>query len=241
VTAMPQVLTTTATITCPHGGLGTTTPATPYVDAQGGIVTCEGDVGVLSCGFVVPCTSYVLASMGLNASSIAGRPVILATDFQKSLTGLPLSIAETTVVIDDSTPAPLPPGASSAPLAPELLNVAPPVVVAAPDSVAFTLSVMQPATAMIVFTLTSAFPLSWTLTLLNTNARNSADATNGLSGLVVGPAGGAWTTPTLAVTATLSAAFMASLGPSAVPHELYMTGVSKRGKSANARVAITVS
>jgi hypothetical protein len=166
--------------------------------------------------------------------------VILATDFQKSLTGLPLSIVETTVVVDDSTSAPLPPGASSAPLAPELLDIAPPVVVAVPPMVPFTVSVMQPATAAIVFTLTSAFPLSWTLTLLNTTALTSVDATNGLpTGLVVAPAGGSWTSPTLVVTATMSAAFMASLGPGT--HWFYMTGVSKRGKSAYARATIVVS
>lgn len=239
---MPQVLTTTATITCPHAGVGTTTPATPYVNAQGGFVACEGDVGVLSCAFIVPCVGYTLASMGLNASLIAGRKVILATDFQKSVTGLPLSVVETTTVIDDSTPAPLPAGASSAPLAPELLDVAPPVVAAVPPAVAFSTTTLQPATAAVVFTLTSAYPLSWTLTLLNMNALTSVDATNGLpSGLVVTPAGGAWSSPTLTVTATMSAAFMASLGPNPMPHQLYMTVVSKRGKSAYALATITVT
>jgi len=239
---MPQALTTKATITCPHGGVGRTTAATPYVTdtAAAGDVTCEGDVGTLSCGFSVPCAGYTLASMGLNATSIAGRRVILATDFQRSFTGLPLSIAETTVVVDDSTPASLPPGASSAPLAPELLDMAPPVVVAAPPTVPFTVSVMQPATAAIIFTLASAFPLSWTLTLLNTTAATSIDATNGLpAGLVVAPAGDSWTSPTLVVTATMSAAFMASLGPGT--HWLYMTGVSRRGKSAYAAATIVVS
>lgn len=239
---MPQVLTTTATITCPHAGLGTTTPATPYVNARGGFVACEGDVGTLACPFVVPCVGYTLASMGLNASSIAGRKVILATDFQKSFTGLPLSIVETTTVIDDSTPAPLPAGASSAPLAPELLDVAPPSVGAAPPALAFSTATMLPASAAIVFTLASPYPLSWTLTLLNVNARSSVDATNGLpTGLVVAPAGGSWTSPALTVTATLSATFMASLGPNPIPHQLYMTGVSKRGKSAYALASITVS
>jgi hypothetical protein len=237
---MPQVLTTTATITCPHAGVGTTTPATPYVSAQDGVVTTEGDAGVLSCVFIVPCIGYTLSSMGLNASTIGGRKVILATDFQKSVTGLPLTIVETTTVIDDSTLAPLPPGASSQTLTPEMLDVAPPVVVAAPPVVPFVVSTMLPVTAVISFTLTAAFPLSWTLTLLNTTAGTSIDATNGLpTGLVVAPAGGSWTSPSLTVTATMSASFMASLTPGT--HWFYMTGVSKRGKSGFASATVVVS
>lgn len=240
---MPRVLTTNATIMCPHGGKGTTMVTTPYADAQG-LVAAEGDPGTLSCVFTVPCVGYTLASMGLNASYIAGRRVILETDFQKSFTGLPLTISETTNLIDESTPAPLPAGATSAPLAPELLDLAPPVVTAAPSAVTFvsTATPPTPAMAVVVFSLASAYPLSWSLTLLNTVAGTSVDATNGLpSGLVVTPAGGSWTSPTLVVTATLSAAFMASLGPNPVPHELYMTGVSKRGKPASACFRITVT
>jgi hypothetical protein len=229
-----------ATVTCPHGGVGTTTPAVPYADAQGGVVTVEGDVGVLSCVFIVPCVGYTLSSMGLNASTIGGKKVILATDFQKSITGLPLTIVETTSVIDDSTPAPLPAGASSQALAPEMLDIAPPVVIAAPPTVPFVTSTMLPPTAAITFTLTSAFPLSWTLALLNTTLGTSIDATNGLpTGLVVAPAGGSWTSPSLTVTATMSAAFMASLTPGT--HLFYMTGVSKRGKSGLGSATVVVS
>src|SRR5262245_15559428 len=86
--AMPRVLTTNAIITCPHGGLGTTTPVTPLWQAQGGLVAAAGDPGVLSCVFIVPCVGYTLRSMGLNATTVAGRAAILATDFQQSLTGL---------------------------------------------------------------------------------------------------------------------------------------------------------
>lgn len=237
---MPQVLTTTATILCPHTGKGTTTPATPYVDAQGGYVLCEGDVGVLSCPFTPPCVGYTLKSMGLNATEIAGRKIILATDFQQSVTGLPLNIVETTMVYDDSTPAPLPAGATSAPLAPELLDLAPPVVVAVPPTVPFVTSTMMPAAASIVFTLTSAFPLSWSLVLINGAQGTSTDVTNGgPPGLVVGPMGGSWSTPTLVVTAAMTAAFFSALGPGT--HRLYMTGVSKRGKSAYKDAIIQVS
>jgi hypothetical protein len=237
---MPQVLTTTATITCPHAGMGVTIPTLPYVNAQGGFVTTDGDLGTLSCVFIPPCVGYSLSSMGLNASTIGGRKVILATDFQKSFTGLPLTIVETTNVYDDSTPAPLSPGTSSQPLAPELLDLAPPVVTAVPMAVPFVMSTMLPPTALITFSLGSAFPLSWTLTLLNTTLGTSIDATNGLpTGLVVTPPDGNWTSPSLVVTATMTAAFMASLTPGT--HWLYMTGVSKRGISAVAAASVVVS
>jgi len=236
---MPKVLTTTATILCPHGGKGTTTPTTPYVDAQGGIVTTEGDLGVLSCVFIVPCVGYTLKSMGLNASTIAGKKVILSTDFQQSQTGLPLTITETTSLIDDSTPAPLPAGASSAPLAPELLDVAPPVVAAVPPTVPFVTTTMLPPTAAVTFSLTTAFPLQWTLTLLNVTSQQSIDVTNGVPGLVVVPAGGSWPSPSLTVVATMTAAFLAALGPGT--HYLYMSGVSKRGMSSTIAVTLVVS
>ena len=225
---MPQVLTTTATVQCPHMFPGTTTVATPYVVAEGGIVACEGDTGVLACTFLVPCVGYTLKSMRLNASSIAGKQVILATDVQQTQTGLPLLITETTKMIDDSTPAPLPAGASSAPLAPELLDMVKPIVTAAPPTLAFTLSTMQPAMATLSFTLVSAFPRAWTLVLLNGLTKTSTDVTNGHpGGLTLVPSGGGWSSAPLTVTATLTASFMAAQG--AGTHWFYMTGVSKRG------------
>ena len=42
---MPQVLTTNATIMCPHGGLGSTVPAIPKWQINGGYVAVEGDSG----------------------------------------------------------------------------------------------------------------------------------------------------------------------------------------------------
>lgn len=237
---MPQVLTTTATITCPHGGKGTTAPVTPYVVAQGGIVASEGDPGTLACTFVVPCVGYTLQSMRLNASSIAGKQVILATDVQKSVTGLPLLIVETTTTIDDSTPAPLPVGASSAALAPELLDMVKPIVTAAPPALAFTITTMQPAVATLSFTLVSAFPSAWSLVLLNTLTKTSTDVTNGHpGGLTVVPSGGSWSSPSLAVTATLTASFMAAQG--AGTHWFYMTGVSKRGLTGFIPAVLVVS
>lgn len=237
---MPQVLTNLATITCPHGGVGTTVPTTPVI-AQGGFVSAENDVGALSCVFIVPCVGYTLRSMGLNASTVLGRKVILATDFQQSFTGMPLVIVETRQVVDDSTPASIPAGQSAPPLSPELLDVAPPVIVAAPPAGAFvTAPVPTPPSLPITFTLNAPFPMQWMLRLLNTTAKVSVDLTNGLPpNATVIPAGGAWTTPTLVVTVTLLAPFMAGLGPGL--HNLYMIGVTQRGASSFARFDLTVS
>ena len=100
---------------------------------------------------------------------------------------------------------------------------------------------MLPPTMVVTFTLTAPFPLSWDLRVLVTTPPGaSMDATNGLpTGLVVAPAGGAWNAASLTVTCTLSAAFMASLGPGA--HKLFMTGVTQRGASAYAEATLTVS
>ena len=53
------------------------------------------------------------------------------------------------------------------------------------------------------------------------------------------PAGGAWDTPALVVTLTLSAAYLTSLGIGL--HHFYMTGVSRRGLSSVQECVITVS
>lgn len=236
---MPQVLTTNAVITCPHGGVGTTVPTSPLWLVQGGVVCAEADAGTLSCVFIVPCVGYTLKSMGLNSTKIAGRKAILATDFQQTVTGLPLTIVETHTTFDNSTPAPIPAGQNAPPLSAELSDHTKPVVVAAPPAVPFVTATMLPATAPVVFTLTHPYPLQWILTLINGTTGVNADVTNGLPGLTVTPAGGSWSSPVLVVTATMTAAFMAALSPGM--HYLYMTGVSKRGLSAYAQATITVS
>ena len=65
-----------------------------------------------------PCTGYQLRSMGLNATQIKGERVILATDFNQTCTGLPLTMIETHQIIDNSTPAPIPDGQPAPPLPP---------------------------------------------------------------------------------------------------------------------------
>jgi hypothetical protein len=237
---MPQVLTTKATITCPHGGAGTTISPEVVIADNAGTVAAEGDSGTLACPFAqLPCVGYTLRSMGLNASTILGRKLILATDFQTSSTGLPLQISETTQFVDNSSPAPLPADGSPPASDPALLDLVPPVVIAVPPAGVFNLVTQMPASLPIAFSLSSAFPREWNLRLLNTVAGQSVDLTSGAPGAAVTPSGGGWTTPTLTVNLVMSAVFLSALGAGA--HHVYCTGVSRRGLSSYGRAIMTVS
>lgn len=239
---MPSLLTTSAIITCPHGGTGTTIPSAPIVSVAGGYVCTEADVGTLTCAFPVPCTGYTLRSMGLNSTYINGRRAILSTDFQQSLTGLPLSISDPNNAIDNSTPASLSPGATEEPLSPALVDESEPVVIATPPALVFSTTTMMPAAAAFVFTLSHPFPLEWTLTLLNGVMLTSIDLTTGTlvpPGLVVTPMGGSWASPTTAISVAMTAPFMAAMGPGA--HHFYMTAISQRGISSFAEARLVVS
>ncbi|MCB9076085.1 MAG: hypothetical protein H6631_00675 [Anaerolineaceae bacterium] len=238
---MPQVLTTNAQIFCPHGGKGVSIPTVPKWTVNGGIVLLEGDTGTLTCPFVLcPCVGYTLKSMGLNATTIDGRKVILATDFNQTFTGLPLLITETHQAFDDTTPAPLPENRPAPPPSPDMADMTKPVVLGIPPALAFNTMTMMPAVITATFTLTTAFPLKWVLTMLNGVAKINVDLTNGLPpGALVVPPGGNWSSPSLVVTVTLNAAFMAALGPGM--HHFWMTGVSRRGLSGFAEVILTVT
>jgi hypothetical protein len=165
--------------------------------------------------------------------------VILVTDFQLSDTGLPLTKIEAHTTYDDSTPAPIPAGQSTPALAPELIDLVEPVVVAAPTAGAFSITTMTPATLPVTFSLSTQNPMKWMLILINETLQTHADVTNGLPGLTVTPAGGSWSGSSLVVTATMTAAFMAAL--TAGKHHLYMTGISKRGLFGLAEFLLTVS
>lgn len=238
---MPQVLTTNAVILCPHGGVGTSIPSNPKWSVNGGFVLLENDTGTLACPFLIyPCIGYRLRSMGLNATRIDTRKVILVTDFNLSFTGLPLTMTEFHTTVDNSTPVPIPPGQPAPPLSPALLDMVPPVVVAKPPTLAFNSVTMQPVTLATTFTLTSANPMQWLLTLINEPLKTDANMTQGLPpGLTVVPAGGVWAQSPLIITVTMTAAFMASLTPGR--HHLYMTGISQRGLSGYAEVILTVT
>src|SRR5258708_9870946 len=156
---MPRILTTNAKIFCPHIGLGTSVPTDPKWTINNGIVLLENDTGVLACPFIpYPCIGYQLKSMGLNATQVDGRKVILETDFNRTLTGLPLTMLDFHETFDNSTVAPVPSGQSAPPLPPELADIVKPIVKATPSALAFTISSVSPPVNTITFTLFSAYP-----------------------------------------------------------------------------------
>jgi len=243
---MPQILTTNAIITCPHGGLGTTVPSDPKWQINGGFVCLEQDTGILACPFLImPCGGYTLKSMHLNATQIDQRNVILVTDFNQTLTGLPLLMTETHQVFDVSTPAPIPAGQQAPPQTPQMLDVIPPVVVAPPTPFPFKITPPPtPVPVVITFSLSTTYPLQWMLTLItvpNASPKGTHfDLTNGIPGSVtVVPSGGRWSTPTLSIVVTLMPTFVASLTPG--NHQLFLIGVSQRGVSGNDKAIIQVT
>ena len=93
------------------------------------------------------------------------------------------------------------------------------------------------------FTLFSAFPLQWILTLISEVPPSHSDITDGAPPtLVVAPAGGGWSTPALTVTITMNVAYLSGLGIG--KHHFFMTGVSQRGLANlpnSAEIVLTVS
>jgi hypothetical protein len=236
---VPQVLTTNAQIRCPHLGAGHSVPSRPWWRVDGGFVLREGDQGTLEC---IYCVGYELVSMGLNATRIDGRRVILTTDFNKSHIGLPLFMTETHTTKDDSTPAPIPNGAEPPPLSPELLDLVRPTVLVNPPTLAFNTTTMLsiPTPAATTFTLASDHPMQWMLRLVDLTSKTSIDPTSvPPPDVIVIPPDGAWDTPVLTVTVTMTPAFLASR--SAGMHELWMTGVSRRGLAGREKLTITIS
>lgn len=237
---MPQVLTTNALITCPHGGLGTTTPMHGKWSITSGKVAVEGDTGILSCPFLpLPCGGYKLQSMGLNATKIDGQRVILVTDFNQTYTGLPLVMAEFHQTFDQSTPAPIPAGQSAPPPSPEMADFASPVVATPLPKIPVPLTPPPPAPVSVSFTITATHPLRWILTLINEPEGTHDDLTNGWPGTTITPTGGDWTTPSLTISINIPPPKVATLSPG--KHHLFLTAVSKRGLNRNAECILDVT
>jgi hypothetical protein len=231
---MPRVLTTNARILCPHAGVGTSTPPHPkwFIENGGmnGAVLVENDMGIIKgCLLLpVPCVSYQLKSMGLNATEVDGRKVILETDFNQTNTGLPLFIQEFHQTFDDSTVTPLPPGQTSQRLPPDLIDFLKPTVNPASQLVAFDSTTPPPPTLGVNFTLASDHPLKWVLILLNEPGGTHLDVTSSSPpGLTVAPSGGSWDRPVLTVNVTMSPPFLSGLQPG--KYHFFMTAVSRRG------------
>jgi hypothetical protein len=233
------VLTTKATIQCPHGGIGRSQPVPPrLVTVDGGEVLLDGDQGVLSgCGFNVPCGGYALRSMGLNATTIQERAVMLVTDFVQSYTGFPLTISEAHWVSDDTLPGTPPVGGATIP--PELGVADVPIVAVAPPLLPFSVAgfgtTATPAALPFVFTASSAYPLKWMLFQVP-----GGEVTNGVPGAVtVAPAGGSWASPALTVSVTVTGTYAATLTPGL--HAFVLTAVNRRGLSRHAQAVVNVS
>jgi len=197
---------------------------------EGGYVALDSDTGILSCLFIPPCASYILHSMGLNATQMDGRKVMLATDFTQSVTGLPLKIQEFHHVFDDSTPAPIPNGQPAPALPPAMADTTKPVVTLTVPPLPFKQLAPAPVTA--TFTLSTTFPMHWILTLIHeAPSPGHVNLTNGIPGMAdVTPSGGDWNTPALTVNVTLQIPFLNTFAPG--KHDLYLTGISQRGLSA---------
>jgi hypothetical protein len=239
---MPQLLTTNALVQCPHGFPGVSVPENPICSINGGFLLADGDQGTIACLTPVPCVGYTLRSMQLNATVLGEKRTILATDFQQTITGLPLSIQEFHQTFDNSTPAPLPPGQAAPPLSPALLDLAPPVVTAAPAGLAYSTTTPVPS-LMTTFTLAAAFPGQWMLTLLSDPTGAHADVTGGASGLAVVPSEDPWRSPLLTVIVTMTTPFLGGLLPGGAtkPYHLFMTGVSQRGLTGSFDFKLTVT
>jgi hypothetical protein len=236
---VPEVLTTNAIITCPHGGLGKTIPNEPIWTVNGGFVLVENDAGdLIGCTSSLNCKSYVLKSMGLNATLIRGKKVILVTDFNQSITGLPLIMSELHEVVDKSSPVPLVDGRPPPQLPPAMEDEIDPVIASSMPGLAFSLS--APAPQSVTFTLTSPHPMKWLLILVNEPEVSKVDLTSTTpTGVTVSPLGGSWNSSPLAINMTLDPSFLQTLLVG--EHFFYMTGVNQRGLSGTFVLLLSVT
>ncbi|HEY6245733.1 MAG TPA: hypothetical protein VIX17_17405 [Pyrinomonadaceae bacterium] len=239
---MPQVATTNTQILCGHLTPATKNPPlAPLWTIDGGTVLVEGDSGsFFSCPSTFKCGGYVLKSMGLNATEVTGKKVILVTDFNLTTSGLPITMIDIHPVFDETTPAAIPDGQPAPPLPPEMTDLIKPVVTASLTTQLFTISTNTPPSVVVTFTLISAHPMQWILTQLDepehqTNNRTTTQP----PGMTITPSGGVWNVSPLNLTLTLTGAFMATLMPGI--HRFFLTGVSQRGLSSFAELELTVA
>jgi hypothetical protein len=239
---MPRVLTTNAQILCAHFTPAVKDPPlAPLWTIDGGTVLVEGDSGkFLSCPSPAQCGEYHLLSMGLNATEVASKRVILVTDFNLTSSGLPITMIDTHQVFDETAPAAIPDGQSAPPLPPEMTDLAKPVVSSSPTTLGFNKTSMTPPSVLVTFTLTSAHPMRWMLTQIDEPEGTTIDRTNVQpAGMTVSPSGGVWNVSPLIINMTMTSAFMGTL--SLLKHRFFLTGVSQRGLSNFAEVVLTVT
>ncbi|HEY8225208.1 MAG TPA: hypothetical protein VIG25_08040 [Pyrinomonadaceae bacterium] len=241
---MPQVVTTNAQILCAHlSQAQKDPPLAPLWTIDGGTVLVEGDSGKFpDCPSTIKCGRYQLRSMGLNASLVAAKRVVLVTDFNQSFTGLPITMIETHHVLDETTPAAIPDGQPAPPLPPEMTDLAKPEITTTLLALNFTISTMKPPSVLVTFELTSEHPLLWRLTQIDEPGPipGNHDRTNSQpAGMTVTPSGGVWNVPLLKIDLSMTAAFMATLLPGI--HRFVMIGVTQRGISHFTQSVLTVA
>jgi hypothetical protein len=242
---MPRVVTTNTQILCAHlSPARQNPPLAPLWTIDGGTVLVEGDSGTFpTCPSNFRCSGYQLRSMGLNATQVIGKKVILVTDFNQTFSGLPITMIETHPVFDETTPAAIPDGQPAPPLPPEMTDLTKPVVFSPTTALAFNKTSMTPPSVLVTVTLTSAHPMRWILTQIDEPGPppNTHDRTNAPqpAGMTVNPSGGVWNVSPLDIKLTMTAAFMNTLLPG--DHRFFLTGVSRRGLSNFAEVVLTVS
>lgn len=176
--------------------------------------------------------------MGLNATQVDGRKVILVTDFNQSFTGLPLVMTEFHQTFDDSTSAPIPTGQPAPALTEEMADLMPPIVTPPLQIIPFSISTTT-VPVVATFNLTASHPFQWMLTLINTTFKCHPNLTNGAPGATVVPSGGQWSTPSLTITVTMMPPFVQALAIGT--HYLFLTGISRRGLSGHAEARVVVS
>jgi hypothetical protein len=239
---VPKLLTTKATVTCPHGGKGSSTPAgTPLLFA-GGAVLVDGDQGAIAgCVNQMLCSTYKLASMQLNSMYVAGKRIMLVTDFLQSDTGYPLAVTESHEVLDQTVPTPLAPGAAPA-TPPELREDDKPVVTVTPSTLPFSQSGFAnsglPAALPFVFSLTSLFPRRWTLWRIGPGLSQDLTASPP-PGITVAPSGGTWPVSPPIVSLTVTGVFASSMA--VATHSFVLTAVNHRGLWGMAEATLTVA
>jgi len=247
---MPKIWTTNAQVSCPHGGGGRSVPLPGPRQAtiDGGEILVDGDQGVFDsppCVNTPPCAGYDCHSMGLNATTLRSRNVMLVTDFVQTYTGFPVTKIESHVVDDKTLPGT--PPATGAVIPPEMREDDVPTVLVAPPTFPFSISgfssTSQPAAAPFAFSLSSAYPLRWMLWQVGPPAVK-LDVTAGIpSQITVAPVGaspdGTWSSPSAAVSVTITGTYLATLAPG--NHFFVLTAINRRGLFASSEAQVTVS
>lgn len=246
---MPKIWTTNAQVSCPHGGGGRSIPVPPrQATITGGEILLDGDQGVFDsppCVNTPPCAGYALVSMGLTATTIQGRNVMLVSDFVQTYTGFPLTKTESHVVDDKTLPGT--PPATGAVIPPEMREDDTPSVLVVPPTFPFSIatfgSTSQPATVPFSFSLSSQYPLKWMLWQVGPPAVQ-LDVSAGIpSQVTVVPVGaspdGTWSSPSATVSVTITGTYLATLTPG--KHDFVLTAVNRRGLSTYAQAEVVVS